>query len=203
METIIIRHANSMGNARITSDLNSDLTVLGYKQAQVTADFLSEYLNESWFYDEGEIYTSPYIRTLKTSWAIAEKLGLPVIQDWRLREIIQELGHYNEDSFPLFINKTRLWSLFELENDEQTISRLTDFVDFNVSHSGKIILISHGTPVQVLKSLYLNYNNYNYEMKELSECDDSFKNCCITHIKDGELLLDRYTEHLKENDCFI
>ena len=202
MEVILIRHANSMGNARITTDLNSDLTELGYKQAEVTAKFLSEYLNAEW-YQEGEIWSSPYKRTLKTSWAIAEETGLPVSQDFRLREIIQEQGHYNKDSFPLSINENKGWCLFKLEDNQQTIDRLQDFVYFTPTVTKKLIIVSHGIPTRILKDLFINYNDNSYKMMGLPEWDGTFKNCSITHIKDGEVILDRYTEHLLKGDCFI
>lgn len=178
---------------------------MGEKQAEVTADFLATYLNENcpeWF-DTGEIWSSPYKRTLKTSWAISERLGLPVFQDWRLRELIAEQGHYTEDSFPLFINEFRQWNLYEMETEEETITRLNDFVQYNESYSDKLIIVSHGIPTRILKDLYLNYNDFEYEMKCIPEWDGSFKNCSVMHIRNGEILLDRYTRHLVEGDCFI
>lgn len=197
MEVVLIRHANSMANARLTDDLNSELTPLGEKQAKVTAEFLADYLSEGSFewFEQGEIWTSPYKRTLKTSWVISESLGLPVFQDWRLRELIAEQGHYTPDSFPLYVNPYRLWSLYELESEQETIDRLNDFVE---SYSGKLIIVSHGIPTRILKSLYLEYYNDGYKMTELPEWDGSVKNCSVTHIKNGKLLLDKYTGHLEE-----
>ena len=200
METILIRHANSMGNARMTTDLNSDLTELGYKQAKATADFLYDYLDEEWLY--GTILTSPFKRTFRTSSILAEKLGKSIEQNFHLKELIQEQAHFTEKSFPLVINERKEWVIKDMESDKECIDRL-DFIIRKTEviytlDKIKTIIVTHGIPMQVLTELLLGN-----ELEELPEWDNSIKNCCITHIKDGELLLDRHVEHLKEGDVFI
>ncbi len=62
-EFVLIRHAQSMHNARKTSDLNSTLTSEGLWQAEV----IGRYLRENYALDKYEKRVSPYLRCVQTA----------------------------------------------------------------------------------------------------------------------------------------
>ncbi len=75
MEVIIIRHGQSESNAGLTLELDSNLTDLGRKQAQATAEYL---LDKPIIEDAFSlaILVSPFRRTLQTARPLLEKTGL-------------------------------------------------------------------------------------------------------------------------------
>ena len=77
-----IRHGQSLGNAqyRFLGHTDLDLTELGYKQANATADFLSDVKFDA-------IYSSSLIRAFNTAVPNAKRRGLEVIPRLGLREI--------------------------------------------------------------------------------------------------------------------
>jgi broad specificity phosphatase PhoE len=69
MDLYLVRHGQSLANADLTDDLDSTLTPLGQRQAELTAMRLQ---------NEGltRIYVSPLRRTLQTATPIAKSTGL-------------------------------------------------------------------------------------------------------------------------------
>lgn len=185
MEIILVRHGNSEANAGITTDLNSKLTSLGKMQAKATANFLSDYIKDihNW-----RIISSPYKRAAATALKISERCLIDLEYDFDLREIIQEQGHYKPSDFPFIVSSRNDYKIDRMETDDELMQRMKLF-----RYADKIIIVSHGLPIQVLKDIIVNAN-----IKKLPEWDKSYKNCSITHIKDGKLLLDRYVKHLEE-----
>ena len=81
-EIYIVRHGESLGNKEkiFLGQTDRDLTKLGYKQAELTAEFLRETKIDA-------VYSSSLIRAVNTAKAIANLKGLDVIKCSNLREI--------------------------------------------------------------------------------------------------------------------
>jgi alpha-ribazole phosphatase len=71
MLVYIIRHAQSLANAQVTQDLNSDLSPLGYSQAGALAERFSAVPIRA-------IYSSPFRRCLQTAQMIARGKRLSI-----------------------------------------------------------------------------------------------------------------------------
>ncbi len=71
MLVYLVRHAHSLGNAKLDTGLNSGLSPLGLQQAEA----LERRLDGSQF---TAIYSSPFRRCLETALPIARRLNLPV-----------------------------------------------------------------------------------------------------------------------------
>lgn len=80
---LFIRHGHSVANRDelYGGNVDFDLTETGMAQAKCVADFVAE------TYKVDAVVSSPLIRAYKTACAVAEKYGLPVSTDERLREI--------------------------------------------------------------------------------------------------------------------
>ena len=79
---IIVRHGESLGNAerRLLGHTDLDLSDLGYKQAEATAEYLKNEKIDA-------IYSSDLKRAYNTALAHAKLRNLPVITDPDLREV--------------------------------------------------------------------------------------------------------------------
>ncbi|NPB05576.1 MAG: histidine phosphatase family protein [Aquificae bacterium] len=82
MKVFLLRHGRSEGNelGLFQGKLDYPLSQEGRRQAERAADFLKN-LNLS------KVYSSPQKRALETAKVVAERLGLPLEVDGRLREI--------------------------------------------------------------------------------------------------------------------
>lgn len=80
---LLVRHGESLSNCGnfFTGQMNVDLTALGYRQAERTAQFI---VNN---YKADAIYSSDLQRAFHTAEAISRVTGLPVRADRGLREI--------------------------------------------------------------------------------------------------------------------
>ena len=81
-EIIIVRHGESLGNINriMLGNTDLDMSLRGYKQAEACADFLAEETIDA-------IYSSDLIRAYNTAKPHAERHGLEIIKDERLREM--------------------------------------------------------------------------------------------------------------------
>jgi len=156
----VLRHGEATYNVRrvVTSKISeasdepSILTDIGKKQARDAAEKLAK---ESIDY----IYSSPYKRAMHTASIVAEKLGLSVIRDDRLREVdVGALdgityGEYQEH----FRGIDRL--THAVEGGESLIdlrNRMKEFIDdMEEKYSHKnILVVSHGDPIWMLESTF-------------------------------------------------
>lgn len=81
-EILIVRHGESLGNINriMLGNTDLDMSPRGYKQAEACAQFLAgEHIDA--------IYSSDLIRAYNTAKPHAERRGLPIIKDARLREM--------------------------------------------------------------------------------------------------------------------
>ena len=79
---IVVRHGQSEGNAKgeFHGQYNSDLTELGHRQAECTAEYVDRYTIDA-------IYSSDIRRAYSTAKHTADRRGMLVITDTGLREI--------------------------------------------------------------------------------------------------------------------
>jgi len=104
------------------------------------------------------IFASPYMRTMETADIVADKLGLDISKEERLRET--ETGEFDGKSYAD-------WAKFFEGKDELTVSppggesmmdvraRVEDFLDgIHEKFEGKnILIVSHGDPLLMMESV--------------------------------------------------
>lgn len=80
---IFVRHGQSKGNLKkvFLGHTDADLTEVGYKQAELAADYLAS------SYKIDKIYSSDLCRAHNTAKAVANRIGVEVIDEPALREI--------------------------------------------------------------------------------------------------------------------
>ncbi len=127
------------------------------------------------------IFASPFLRTRHTAEIIAEKLGLKVYIDERLKEV--DYGYAVEGQHLDLYPELQIRSDFEVKNDDgeswNEIRRRMFAVlgELNQKYEGKkILLISHGDPLWLLDGL----------AKNLSE-EETLLNRYDNYIRKGEL----------------
>ena len=104
---LLIRHGQSMGNILgvFTGHTGHPLSELGYRQAEMTADYISKH------YKITAVYSSDLPRAFQTAEPIARAFGLPIVTDARLREI--NVGEWENKPFAempvLFPHSFQLW----------------------------------------------------------------------------------------------
>ena len=158
---ILVRHGQSEGNAVQTFLGHTDmgLTVLGHKQAQVTAEYLK---------DAGidVIYTSDLIRAYDTAKCIGEATGIPLIASPELREIYA--GKWEGMNFQKIADtyaEYQTW-LTDIGNavctGGESVRDLqkrinAELVKIASLNDGKTVCVAtHGTPLRVMTCIWQN-----------------------------------------------
>ncbi len=145
----LLRHAQSEGNklGLFQGSLDLPLSDEGKKQAIQAVEKLKEYHFEV-------IYTSPQKRALETATIIADRLGLPLKRDERLREISYGILEGKKHS------EVREWEIYQkwlenplknpLENAENLFDAQRRFLEFLKELSEeRILIVTHGGIVRV------------------------------------------------------
>lgn len=157
---IVVRHAQSEGNLHneFHGQFPSDITELGIRQAQCTAEFLKD--------EKIDVaYASDTPRAFHTASIIASPHGLNVIKDTGLREIMA--GKWEKMNFDAiaenFPEEYRVWRE-ELGKavcpDGESVAHLQKRVKETIEkivsqNSGKTILIgTHATPVRTMACIW-------------------------------------------------
>ncbi|WP_421379426.1 histidine phosphatase family protein [Bacillus salacetis] len=163
----IVRHAKAEGQPP-----EARLTKLGEKQAQSLLKFFEGRKIDT-------VYSSPFLRAVKTIEPLANKRGLSVIQDERLAERI--LSVINLDDWMIHLQKSFEDFDYVLDGGESNraaYERASSFIeDIIISGHDNIIAVSHGN----LATLLLNYFDDRFGYKELME----LSNPDVFHIRFG------------------
>jgi len=192
-ELLIIRHARSEHNARITGFLDSSLTEFGRHQAKTVGKFLSDQKElQGW-----SIYTSPFKRCIETTQEILENYKTDsnyITIDARLGECLLDINSsilvdmpestlyrglvwYGNIDLLSKVNYSK--KLFKHENHQDYLQRMREAYD---SIPNKSIIITHGLNVEVLRQECLHTLNHvplwNY----------GIDNCSMTWIKNGRTI---------------
>lgn len=159
---IVVRHAQGMGNllGEFHGQYPSDITELGIKQAECSAEFLKNYKIDI-------AYASDIPRAYSTARIIAQRHGLEVIKQEGLREIFA--GEWEQFRFDdieqAYPKEYRIWREDlgnarcpggESVKDLQT--RVSAAIESIVKmNPGKNILIgTHATPIRVMACIWHN-----------------------------------------------
>ncbi len=150
-----IRHGQSIGNlmGNFLGITDLDLSPLGYKQAERTAEYLNEYKIDT-------IYSSDLLRAHNTGEALANKKGLTIIDNEGLREIYAGLWE-NQPFDDLAVRFAKSYGdvwMHDVGNasaDEgESVAHLSDRVFDTVKkiaeeNDGKTVAVfSHATPIR-------------------------------------------------------
>ncbi len=155
---ILIRHGFSMANAthRFAGHSDFPLSDIGHTQAKLAAEYL--FANEK----IDKIYASDLARAYQTAVPTAEKFGLDVIPERRLREIyagrwegmvFDDIFETYHDDFYVWRNDFARARCTEGESVSELYSRVTAAViDLAAKNDGKCILLaSHATPLRAVE----------------------------------------------------
>ncbi len=168
----LVRHAQSEYNEKgiFQGRLDSDLTPLGFVQARLCAQELS---------DKGirVIYSSPQRRAYKTALTIGDLLGLDVIVDERIREMsfgVLEGRHFwsmveeNGQMFRNWLKNPVKHPLPTQEDMGEFEKRVRSFLeDIKNSEHENILVVAHGGTLHALVCLATGLgleNNWNIHM---------------------------------------
>lgn len=198
MELIIIRHAESGHNAKLTDDLDSDLTNIGINQAVITGKWIEASVDRL---QEFECLISPYLRVLTTTECLELPIRPKIVPELRefyinpTQEQIEDGGIFIQSNYTIFDDyewdKTAMGYFFKNESIDEFFDRVRSFLD-TLHPNGKYIIISHGATCRTIHAMAANkdlselrarYENPNHEFL------DSIKNSSITWVKDGETIL--------------
>lgn len=153
---LLVRHGESTANLHdiFAGHYDPELTALGHRQAECTARFLFEN------YTVDAVYSSDLQRARDTGRHFAEKAGLSVTTDSRLREIFA--GEWEEKTFAA-VEETYAadWDTWRTDpanavcTGGESVRQLADRVftaltDIAKENEGKTVLVtSHATPIKV------------------------------------------------------
>ncbi len=153
-----VRHAESEANATdVFPHQDTKLTPRGIRQATVIAESLSG-LGVGW------VYSSPASRTLQTASIIAERLGLEVTVDDRLREA--DLGSLTGKPYSQVRSQDATWykeyftddNRYGLEKFSSIMQRMKALVDdLYAEHKGSVVLVTHLEPIRALVATALGF----------------------------------------------
>ena len=197
---IIVRHGQSEANLThsFAGHWNINLTELGEKQAQLSADYV--YKNHK----IDKIYASDLKRAYNTAKALADITGLTVIPSQQLREIsageweeqlFSDLATEYHEDFYVWLNDidncrtTKGESVAELK--ARVVKEITKIAKENV---GKTVYVAtHATPIRALMSHITG--------QKMSEID-WVSNASLTYIdyvdEKLEIIKSGFDQHLKE-----
>jgi len=136
LELYLIQHGMTDWNTKLRSQGHVDvpLNETGHQQAEALAEYLADTKFDA-------IYSSDLSRTVDSIRPLAEKQGLEIHSDWRLREgrwPHQGQGRGEFEVLPFFI---------ESETHEDVLHRLVKFLEeISIKHpDGRVLLMTHGS----------------------------------------------------------
>ncbi len=153
---LLIRHGETAWNAehRIQGQLDIPLSPLGILQAARLAECLSNEPIDA-------VYSSELSRAWLTAAPVAERIGLDLIAEPRLRErsfgffeglTLDEIAERHPAEFAQWRARDPAWQLDGGESGAQLIERvLAAVADISAKHAGRtVVLVSHGGVLDVV-----------------------------------------------------
>ncbi len=185
---ILIRHGESEANRMgvFAGHIDPDLQGRGVKQAELTAEYIAGN------YSVDKVYSSDLKRAYRTAKSLADKLGLEIIPDVRLREI--DGGKWEnvkfEDIVKLYPEEFGMW-INDIGNaacpDGESVAELGERImevleEIAVNNVGKTVAIAtHATPIRVAQGIIQTSGLG--EMKDIPYVS----NASVTHLEyDGD-----------------
>jgi broad specificity phosphatase PhoE len=190
MKYILVRHAQSMFNAGLTDEFDSDLTERGKIQCQEAAMHVKEVMNLTWPDHDHDFagFVSPYQRTLKTAIGMANRWNIKFTVDHRIGETPTEAFR---KFFSVVPNRSADfpdydWNKFPEEGVDISKRMMehywADLAEFVADLPEKAVIVSHMTAIQDLAALLTKKDRHAFHGKDVS-------NVSMTVIEDGHLLL--------------
>ena len=155
---IFVRHGQSIANLEkiFAGNYDVDLSSLGHKQAQFTADFVSKN------YQVDAIYSSDLKRAYETAEYIANLLGLEIQKEPGMREInagkwegcsFEELAIKYVDDYEIWLTDIGNARCTEGESVAELAKRvyvtIKQIADKNPNRT--VLITTHGTPIRALQ----------------------------------------------------
>lgn len=180
MDLIIVRHGQSEYNVRRTRDMDSHLSVEGYRQVEETASWLARHMK----LDGRFGIVSPFRRTCQTARVIAKETGLkfrvyPLVHEFMVTYENFQIQNHRE-SFPEFdwsgMDSTVSFPM-ERESMDAYRNRMAKVLNWLMEdHGGKpLLVVSHGLPCDTLARLAIGAD-------ERPETFTVLQNCSVTWI---------------------
>lgn len=176
-EFLFVRHAESEYNAYLTDNLDSCLTPQGEEQALATGKFLAGFPEISQFTG----LVSPYLRALQTAKIISQETGVRFRVVESPREIMVKYDTVfipiRREEFPEFDwgDQVEAWR-FDRETTGDFLTRINGF---RHTLDGRVLVVSHGTPVNAM-----------YELTMTGESRAStveyVRNASVSYVRNGE-----------------
>lgn len=180
-EVLIVRHAESYYNVKLTKDLNSELTRNGLVQAALTGEYLKTTFPDL---PEWECVVSPFKRTLQTAAIIQEITKVKFIVDFRLHEYSIRYGRFTvpalRDKFLDFDWSRHNETEFVIDegSNELFMVRIRDYLS---GLFGRHFLLSHCTPCRTMVKLLSGIDEYPDGLE--------VRNCSVNHVVNGMVKL--------------
>lgn len=207
MELLIIRHGQSTHNVKHEGTLDSSLTREGNEQVYKTAYWLSENFNLSGF----QGISSPYLRTLQTSYILNEITNIDFKVDDNVREYHvkkDEPELLEHSGMPISFRKNLFenfdWSgwdgkdgkfgvpedakIYPNEDIEEFLERIK-FCLQDLNQDSKYLIVGHGASCRALHEIATNKDLKHIKQRYSVPCDnykDSIENSSLIWIKDAE-----------------
>lgn len=190
---IIIRHARSMNNVRLSEGMDPPITDFGARQARNVGKFLAKHAGlDNWF----SYYTSPFLRCLQTARGIMDEINRADSGGYHrkftvkpeVREYINHCAHEAKISNHSADFADMWWSHPELtqgeifykdEFNEEFLNRMHQFYR-NYCHGHKVVVVTHGLPAFLLLNIAKD-NNIN----SAPIWDHSIDNCSMSLVVNG------------------
>lgn len=198
---LIIRHGQSCANLDgvFVGHINSPLSDLGHRQAEVTADYITR------TYRVDAVYASDLDRAFETGKAVADRHNLPTTPDRSLREIFagdwegvrfDDLSTSGGEPYQLWLSNIGLSACPNGESVAQLQNRIVGALRrIAEENDGKTLVIgTHATPVRVFMTHCMG--------KSLAEMKDVpwVSNASVTEVEysDGKftVITPGYDKHL-------
>ena len=187
---LIIRHARSDWNIRVTDKLDSDITEFGQRQSKKVGEFLLNHLHkEGVNYKDLDKFTSPFLRCLQTTAGIEKGYGQKA--GFRIEPLLREyLNHQKKHCFVPH-RETEFndfgWSqypaegiTFEMEQNEDFLRRM--HMCFH-KLPPKSLVVTHGLPGLALLRIAANPG-----LSDVPVYDYSLDNCSMSLIVRGRVV---------------
>ena len=201
---LLIRHGETVANRGgiFAGYTDSQLTDIGYKQAEKTAQYVTEH------YKVSGVHASDLQRAFETGKAVADCLGIEVIPEKGMREIFggawenvkfAELCEKYPDEYGVWLHDIGKCKCVDGESVEELRERVMETLTrIAFKNEGKTVVVAtHSTPVRVVQCL-IEHGDLtkmrevpwvsNASVSEIEYCDGEWK--CIAMGQDihlGEL----------------
>jgi broad specificity phosphatase PhoE len=199
---ILIRHGQSEANLtrRFAGHFNAPLTELGRSQAEKSAEYVAEN------YKVSKVYASDLARAFATGQAVADRLGLEIIPDVRLREIragkwegmeIARIAEEYAEDYKVWMSDIGHSKPTDGEKVSELAVRVLDVIkEIAEQNEGlTVVLATHATPIRVTECM-VKHGNLD-PMKDIPWVTNASISELIYENGKFEFKTVSYDEHLK------